>query len=311
MVEESAKFGTTVAPFETTELLLPVEPVAQAGLVTETARVEPVRVPPVSAPVQPPPAIARPPLAPAAAKPPAAPPVPATQPVQPAPAARVPLTTPPTIPPQRNGIEPSRDGATPRIPLVTPTAQPEKTNLCQLERVGPRFREFQPPAGLPFLPRYRHPLRLHRLHRHPWRLRLPVRLGFHFNCPRMPRPKSRPNNLNQLQPSPARVPLSVPGPAAPKAVPVAATPSQPTGQQVVTLPLRPILQSLPPMQVAGDVESVPAEAKISFQISAIAPQLASGKVVIPPKDFHAALPEQYRSFVPPRCSRSASAALVA
>jgi hypothetical protein len=27
-----------------------------------------------------------------------------------------------------------------------------------------------------------------------------VRLGFHFNCPpRMPRPKSRPNNLNQLR----------------------------------------------------------------------------------------------------------------
>jgi len=68
---------------------------------------------------------------------------------------------------------------------------------------------------------------------------------------------------------------------------------------VVTLPLRPILQSLPPMQVAGDVESVPADAKISFQVSVIAPQLASGKVAIPPKDFHAALPEQYRGlFVP-------------
>ena len=53
------------------------------------------------------------------------------------------------------------------------------------------------------------------------------------------------------------------------------------------------------MQVAGDVESVPAEAKISFQISAIAPQLASGKVVIPPKDFHAALPEQYRALFLP------------
>jgi predicted regulator of Ras-like GTPase activity (Roadblock/LC7/MglB family) len=53
------------------------------------------------------------------------------------------------------------------------------------------------------------------------------------------------------------------------------------------------------MQVAGDVESVPAEAKISFQISAIAAQLASGKVVIPPKDFHAALPEQYRALFLP------------
>jgi len=95
------------------------------------------------------------------------------------------------------------------------------------------------------------------------------------------------------------VPLTVSGPAAPKAVSVAATPSQPGGQQVVTLPLRPILQSLPPMQLAGDVESVPADAKISFQISAIAPQLASGKVVISPKDFHGALPEQYRGLFLP------------
>jgi predicted regulator of Ras-like GTPase activity (Roadblock/LC7/MglB family) len=68
---------------------------------------------------------------------------------------------------------------------------------------------------------------------------------------------------------------------------------------VVALPLRPILQSLPPIQVAGDIGSVPADAKISFPVSAIAPQLASGKVVIAPKNFHAALPEQYRSLFLP------------
>jgi predicted regulator of Ras-like GTPase activity (Roadblock/LC7/MglB family) len=34
-------------------------------------------------------------------------------------------------------------------------------------------------------------------------------------------------------------------------------------------------------------------------MAAIAPQLASGKVVIPPKDFHAALPEQFRSLFLP------------
>ena len=66
MVEESAKFGTTVAPFETTELSLPVETVTQSGLATETARVEPVRPPPVIAPTRPPasdqpPPAARPP----------------------------------------------------------------------------------------------------------------------------------------------------------------------------------------------------------------------------------------------------------
>src|SRR5690349_15001021 len=118
MVEESAKFGTTVTPFETTELTLPVEPGAQSGLVTETARVEPMRPPAISAPSrpsgsdQPPPVPARPALAPAAAKPPAAPPVP---PTQPAPAARIPLTPPPGISRPRIGIEPSPDGSTPRI----------------------------------------------------------------------------------------------------------------------------------------------------------------------------------------------------
>jgi predicted regulator of Ras-like GTPase activity (Roadblock/LC7/MglB family) len=53
------------------------------------------------------------------------------------------------------------------------------------------------------------------------------------------------------------------------------------------------------MQLAGDVTSVPAEAKISFPMALIAPQLASGKVTIPPKDFHAALPEQYRGLFLP------------
>jgi len=53
------------------------------------------------------------------------------------------------------------------------------------------------------------------------------------------------------------------------------------------------------MQVAGDVASVPADAKISFRMTLITPQLASGKVAISPKDFHAALPEQYRGLFLP------------
>ena len=68
---------------------------------------------------------------------------------------------------------------------------------------------------------------------------------------------------------------------------------------MVALPLRPILASLPPMQVAGDVSSLPADAKISFPMAVITPQLASGKVAISPKDFYAALPEQYRGLFLP------------
>src|SRR5947208_13882606 len=55
------------------------------------------------------------------------------------------------------------------------------------------------------------------------------------------------------------------------------------------------MQSLPPMQIAVDVSSVPAETTVSFRFALIAPQLASGKVVVQPKDFQAALPAEYRN----------------
>src|SRR5437764_6137327 len=55
MVEESAKFGTTVAPFTTTELPTPMEPLTNAPVAAQSA--------PASAAIQPPP-VARPPVAP-------------------------------------------------------------------------------------------------------------------------------------------------------------------------------------------------------------------------------------------------------
>jgi predicted regulator of Ras-like GTPase activity (Roadblock/LC7/MglB family) len=72
-------------------------------------------------------------------------------------------------------------------------------------------------------------------------------------------------------------------------------PSVSSDEPVITLPLRPILESLPPIQIAGDVSSVPAETKVSFRFALIAPQLASGKIVVQPKDFQAALPVDYRN----------------
>src|SRR6266480_1061670 len=95
MVEESAKFGTTVAPFTTTELTLPTEPLASKPAATQPA--------PASPPIQPPPAV-RPPVAPATSR---------------------------TIPPPPIGTVPSQDGSTSRI--VTPGApaedKPEKSLL--------------------------------------------------------------------------------------------------------------------------------------------------------------------------------------
>ncbi|MGI9114933.1 MAG: hypothetical protein ACR2FX_07835 [Chthoniobacterales bacterium] len=65
-------------------------------------------------------------------------------------------------------------------------------------------------------------------------------------------------------------------------------------QAVLTLPLRPILQLLPPMQLGGNPSTVAAGATVSFPMSLIGPQLASGKVVVKPNAFYAVLPDEYR-----------------
>jgi predicted regulator of Ras-like GTPase activity (Roadblock/LC7/MglB family) len=249
MVEESAKFGTTVAPFTTTELTLPIEPSASAPAATQPAPIEAVRSAPPSPPSQPPPAV-KPPVAPATSR---------------------------TIPPPLIGAEPSRDGSLSRITFVEPSApvedKPEKSLLIgtggsAFPRVpassGPPVPPAAPPAAAP--------------------TRIP------FQIP----PQAAPPKIAAQTPAPPP-----PVREAPTVAPIAGGPLEPTQEPMVALPLRPILASLPPIQVAGDVASVPADAKISFRMALITPQLASGKVAISPKDFHAALPEQYRGLFLP------------
>src|SRR5213082_3723265 len=243
MVEESEKFGTTVAPFTTTELTLPIEPSASKPAATQPA--------PASPPIQPPPAV-KPPVAPATSR---------------------------TIPPPRVGTIPSQDGSTSRI--VTPGApaedKPEKSLLIgtggsAFPRVpassGPPVPPAAPPAAAP--------------------TRIP------FQMP----PSAVPPKVAAQTPAPTPPTTTAPVQETPKVVPVAA-PVERTQEPMVVLPLCPILASLPPMQIAGDVTSVPADVKISFRMALIAPQLATGKVTIPPKDFHAALPEEYRGLFLP------------
>jgi predicted regulator of Ras-like GTPase activity (Roadblock/LC7/MglB family) len=112
-------------------------------------------------------------------------------------------------------------------------------------------------------------------------------------------PSAVPPNVAAQTPAPVPPTTVAPVQQTPQVVPVAATSVEPTQEPMVVLPLSPILASLPPMQIAGDVTSVPADAKISFRMGLIAPQLATGKVTIPPKDFHTALPEQYRGLFLP------------
>ena len=269
MVEESAKFGTTLAPFTTTELPPLPEPVSSAPAAAEPAPVAAIRPSPARPPVRPAPAM--------------------KLPVQPPPAPGLSAQPPPvapatnhTIPPPRIETEPTQDGSMARITFVAPSApaenKPEKP--LPIGTGGPAFPRVPASSGPP-VPPAAPPAPA------------PTRIPF-----QMP-PSAVPPKIAAQTPPPAPPTTSVPVQETPKVGPVAAAPIEPTGETMVVLPLCPILASLPPMQVAGDVASVPADAKISFRMGLIAPQLATGKVTIPPKDFHAALPEQYRALFLP------------
>ena len=210
-------------------------------------------------------------------------------PVQPPPAPGLSAQPPPvapatnhTIPPPRVETEPTRDGSMARITFVAPSApaenKPEKP--LPIGTGGPAFPRVPASSGPP-VPPAAPPAAA------------PTRIPF-----QMP-PTAAPPKIPAQTLAPAPPTTNAPVQETAKVVPVAATPIGPTGETMVVLPLRPILMSLPPMQVAGDVTSVPADAKISFRIALIAPQLATGKVTIPPKDFHTALPEQYRGLFLP------------
>jgi predicted regulator of Ras-like GTPase activity (Roadblock/LC7/MglB family) len=62
----------------------------------------------------------------------------------------------------------------------------------------------------------------------------------------------------------------------------------------ITLALKPILQALPPFQLSGDPESIPAEGLIELPFSLIEPQLATGRITLTSAVFAAALPAEYR-----------------
>src|SRR5205823_2766891 len=101
MVEESAKFGTKMAPFTTTELpALPIEPLPNGPAAAQPAPLAAVRPPPISPPMQSPPAVRMP----------------------------VPPPTSRTIPPPGIGAEPGRDGWSRFVaPNAPPETKPEKS----------------------------------------------------------------------------------------------------------------------------------------------------------------------------------------
>ncbi|MFN2477276.1 MAG: hypothetical protein ABR526_13155 [Chthoniobacterales bacterium] len=82
-----------------------------------------------------------------------------------------------------------------------------------------------------------------------------------------------------------------PAPAAVRGVQLNGTP----GELMITLPLRAILETLPPMQLIGDIDEVATDARVEFPFSKIEPQLVGGRVSVTPEAFAAALPTKYGS----------------
>jgi predicted regulator of Ras-like GTPase activity (Roadblock/LC7/MglB family) len=62
----------------------------------------------------------------------------------------------------------------------------------------------------------------------------------------------------------------------------------------IALPLLPILQSLPPMQLTGDPGCVPPDVRLELPFSLIEPQLASGRISVTAKVFEVSLPISFR-----------------
>ena len=62
----------------------------------------------------------------------------------------------------------------------------------------------------------------------------------------------------------------------------------------ISFSLKAVLKNLPAFQLNGDIAAVADDARIELPLALVEPQLASGRVLIAPDIFQAALPEQYR-----------------
>lgn len=82
---------------------------------------------------------------------------------------------------------------------------------------------------------------------------------------------------------------------APVVAPTAESQPASPAEVKIVLPLLPILKNLPPMQLAGDADGVPAEARLELPFSLIEPQLATGRITVTAKVFEVSLPAEYRS----------------
>jgi predicted regulator of Ras-like GTPase activity (Roadblock/LC7/MglB family) len=116
----------------------------------------------------------------------------------------------------------------------------------------------------------------------------PTRIAFKLSPPSdEERPKADPWLTKKNMPAGIELPA-----APPVDEPALATSS--TGELTISLPLRPILEMLPPMQLIGEPADVVETAKIEVPFALVEPQLVTGRVQVQPEEFAAALPEEYR-----------------
>ncbi len=79
--------------------------------------------------------------------------------------------------------------------------------------------------------------------------------------------------------------------------PATACKQSPADDIKIAIPLLPILQTIPPFQLNGDVSIVPPDARIEFPFALIQPQLVTGRLAIAPRVFQAAMPVNFRELL--------------
>ena len=83
-------------------------------------------------------------------------------------------------------------------------------------------------------------------------------------------------------------------PAEPKTAAAVVSETARVAEVKISLPLLPILKSLPPMQLTGDPGCVPPDVRLELPFALVEPQLASGRVTVTAKVFEVSMPVSFR-----------------
>ncbi len=103
-------------------------------------------------------------------------------------------------------------------------------------------------------------------------------------------PASRGASVPTSDAAPARIPFKLPLPNEFKAAPAG------DNGLKISLALKPVLMSLPPFQLAGDLKDLPEDARFEVPFSLVESQLMSGRVTVKSEEFANLLPTEFRNF---------------